>query len=224
MLAPEFLQKMKNSLRASTFYGILDTGYVTPGNWIAKYDALVAGGASLIQLRAKGSTPEQRHQLTEQIVSRRAESRLPQPPLIINNDIELALRFPDLGLHLGEDAPPPEVARKRLGPDRILGMSILSPEQARSALQYLTDILSYFSIGPVFATKTKPNASPTGLEFVRFVADQQPTIPFFCIGGIDRDNIREVVAAGATRIVGVSDVLQAADTAAAVRESIRLIQ
>ncbi|MBD5778384.1 thiamine phosphate synthase [Pelagicoccus sp. NFK12] len=213
---------MNLSLHQSTFYGILDTGYVSPENWVAKYEALVSGGASIVQIRAKDSNQSERYQLTEQIVRYRAQSAAPQPHLVINDDLELALEHPDLGLHVGQEDLPAVEARKRLGPNRLLGLSTHSPEQARAAMALPAGTLNYFAVGPVFATQTKPTYTPVGLELVEYVAKQRPELPFFCIGGINRRNIEQVIAAGASRIVTVSDVLCSADTAAAVRESISI--
>ena len=84
-------------------------------------------------------------------------------------------------------------------------------------------VLDYFAVGPVFATQTKPDYEPVGLKLVTFTAKQNPPLPFFCIGGINRSNISQVHAAGAIRIVSVSDVLCNDDTANAVAQSIREI-
>ncbi len=208
------------------FYAILDTGYVTPENWLSKYDALVAGGASLVQIRAKRESPAQRADLLQRILDHRAA--LPpaarRPPLVVNDDIELCLRHPALGLHVGQDDLPAPEARRQLGPERLLGLSTHSPQQALDAIALGPTVLSYFAVGPIFATQTKPDYAPVGLELARFVAEQRPNLPFYCIGGIHRGNIPQVRATGATRIVTVSDVLLAPDTAAAVRQSLDLLQ
>src|SRR5690606_33960164 len=142
-------------------------------------------------------------------------------PLIINDDIDLCLQHPGLGLHIGQDDLPAREARERLGPDRILGLSTHSIDQAKAAIALGPDILTYFAVGPVFATATKPDYIPVGLPLVKEVAVRNPPLPFFCIGGITRENISSVRSAGARRVVIVSDVLTAADTAAAVRDVTR---
>lgn len=198
----------------AAFYGILDTGYVSDGEWEAKCEALIRGGAGVIQLRAKKESQDQRRALLERI--------LPlfmgiHTPLIINDDIELVLQYPDLGLHVGQDDIAVTEARQRLGPQRYLGLSTHSPRQADAAME-LADMLSYFAVGPVFSTQTKPDYIPVGLELVRYVARKKPTLPWFCIGGISRSNVQRVRDAGARGVVAVSDALCARDTAAAVRE------
>jgi thiamine-phosphate pyrophosphorylase len=144
------------------------------------------------------------------------------PPLIVNDDIDLCLAYPGLGLHVGQDDLPVTEARARLGPDRILGLSTHSIEQAQGAINQAA-LLNYFAVGPVFATPTKPDYQAVGLELVRAVTDLRPPLPFFCIGGIKRDNLETVIQAGAQRVVIVSDILQTPDPAAAIQTCRRLL-
>ncbi|WP_309386558.1 thiamine phosphate synthase [Cerasicoccus frondis] len=195
-------------------YGILDTGYVAPEDWISKCQALLDGGADIIQLRAKGSTLDQRRQLLESILPLFA---LSSTPLVLNDDWELACEYEGVGVHVGQDDTPVAEVRAALGPDRVLGLSTHSPEQADGAIA-LADQLTYFAVGPVFATQTKPDYTPVGLELVHYVASQRPPLPWFCIGGVKRGNARQVIEAGAEALVAVSDLLCAKDTATAVQE------
>lgn len=202
---------------SARFYAILDTGYVKPENWHKKCRELLAGGADVIQLRAKNEAPDRREELLREILPLFEESTV---PLIVNDDIDLSLRFPRLGLHVGQDDMPAREARDRLGDDRILGLSTHSIEQAREAIAMGPDVLSYFAVGPIFGTPTKPDYTPVGLKLARQVVELNPPLPFFCIGGITRGNIADVVAAGARRVVVVSDVLRAKDSAIAISELI----
>lgn len=207
-------------LEAAHFYGILDTGYVDQENWIQKFDSLHQGGAKIIQVRAKKESPSQRTRLLEIVLARldniAAEER---PIIIVNDDIELCLEYEALGLHIGQDDTPPREARQRLGPERILGLSTHSTAQAQSAMDLGPSVLSYFAVGPLFATQTKPDYTPVGLELGAWVAMQTPTLPFYCIGGINRANAQQVRDAGINRVVTVSDVLLDSDTAQAVSET-----
>lgn len=205
----------------AALYGILDTGWTPRERWQEKCRALLDGGADLVQLRAKKETPAERVALLEEILPLFQSCRT---PLIVNDDIDLCLAYPGLGLHVGQDDLSPLKARERLGPERILGLSTHSPAQAREAIALGDRILSYFAVGPVFATQTKPDYIPVGLELVRHVTDLQPSFPFFCIGGITRKNLHQVVSAGARRVVIVSDILCAEDTAEAVRDVRRQLQ
>ena len=206
-----------HSLWNCPFYGILDTGYVSRTNWIPKYHALVNGGAGIIQIRAKKESQEEREVLLVQILEARDEATdETQPPLILNDDIELCLRHPNVGLHIGQEDTPAIEARNKLGPNRILGLSTHSIQQAGEAMELPDGTLNYFAVGPVFATQTKPSYTPVGLELVRWVDQQGPNLPFFCIGGINRGNLEEVRKAGGSRVVAVSDPLLDQDTASAV--------
>lgn len=216
--------QMNNPLENCTFYGILDTGYVSPQSWVEKYDALVKGGAGLIQLRAKGSSPQDYCSLTEEILEHRAKSAANHPPIVINDDIQLCLHYPDLGLHIEDSKLTETEARSQLGPDRILGIAVTTPERLETVEGFPPGTLSYFSIGPVFPSQTKPSLSPVGLEFVRYVVNRRPNLPYFCIGGINRKNIEQVAAAGAERIVSVADVLSDSNTSHAVAETISRVR
>ena len=201
-------------LKKALFYGILDTGYVSRDQWVSKCQALLEGGADLIQLRAKQTSSSEHADLLDAILPLFADYRV---PLIINDDLELALSQPGLGLHIGQDDIEPEAARRALGPDRILGLSTHSLNQAKAAIA-LEDILSYFAIGPIFPTQTKPNTPAVGLPLATQVKALHPPLPFFAIGGIKRQNIAQVKEAGIKNVVVVSDVLCSEDTAAAARQ------
>ncbi len=208
------------NLSSARFYAILDTGYVATGQWPETCRQLIAGGADLIQLRAKKESPERRRELLERILPLFEPAEA--PPLIINDDIDLCLAYPGLGLHVGQDDLPVPEARERLGPDRILGLSTHSLEQARGAIEQ-ANLLDYFAVGPVFATPTKPDYQAVGLELVRAVAALNPPLPFFCIGGIKRTNLSTVIQAAARRVVIVSDILQAPTPADAIQTCRRIL-
>ncbi len=210
-------------LRSARFYAILDTGYVPRSQWYPVCRALITGGADLIQMRAKAETAAGRRELLDEILPLFTAPGIDAPPLVINDDIELALSHPGLGLHVGQDDLSPIEARKRLGPERILGLSTHSDDQAAHARALGTDVLSYFAVGPVYPTQTKPDYASVGLALVSRVAAGQGDLPFFCIGGINRGNVREVIAAGARRVVAVSDILCDPDPAGAIREMLALL-
>lgn len=195
------------------FYAILDTGYINDSEWEYKADAVLSGGARLLQIRAMGDPLERVRELVERV---HPIARSHKVPLIINDHLELAVDEPGLGLHMGQADGSIEEARKRLGPDRILGLSTHSLEQAKSAIG-AADILSYFTIGPVFSSQTHSQYTTVGIGLVREVADLDPPIPFFCIGGITPDNLQEVIEAGARGVIAASFSLRDADIEATAR-------
>ncbi len=204
----------KIHLNNASFYGILDTGYVSETDWVSKCEQLIQGGAGIIQLRAKKESLGKKIELLERILPLFNENT---PPLIINDDIEIALKFPNLGLHIGQDDIPVKEARKQLGNERILGLSTHSIEQAKGAIEQST-LLDYFAVGPVFATNTKPDYIPVGLGLVKLVTELKPPLPFYCIGGINLSNVNQVIDSGGKRVVAVSNVLCANNTAEAVKQ------
>jgi len=209
---------LSDSLRAAVFYGILDTGYVARENLRDKCRALIASGAKIVQLRAKKQTDAERREMALELLPLFKAAGAPY--FIINDSPALAAEIcaliPNAGLHIGQDDTPPLEARKIIGENRVLGMSTHSLEQAKKA-DALADVLDYFAVGPVYATNTKPGRPAVGLGLVRAVAEMKPRLPWFAIGGVNIKTAPDVARAGAERIVAVSDVLLAPDTAEAVK-------
>jgi thiamine-phosphate pyrophosphorylase len=124
------------------------------------------------------------------------------------------------GVHLGQDDEPVAEVRERVGPDVLIGLSTHSPAQFDAALRSEADQLS---VGPVWETPTKAGRPAAGLDYVRHAAVAGGNAPWFAIGGIDAHNVRDVVVAGARRIVVVRAIRDAADpqrAAAELRESL----
>jgi len=207
-----------NNLADALFYAILDTGYVPRERWKQTAASLLAGGADLIQVRAKRESDADREELLCEVLRLVEQWNGPKPHVIVNDDVELAARYEGVGLHIGQDDVRVEEARQRIGPRRLLGLSTHSRSQATRAFSIPSGVLNYFCVGPVFAPATKPDYEPVGLDLVRWTAGQRPTIPWYCIGGINRGNVASVLTAGGRRMVVVSDVLLAEDPASVVQE------
>jgi thiamine-phosphate pyrophosphorylase len=180
---------------------------------------LCDGGADLIQLRAKKSSPGDIRRLAEAIlpVTRRAGVGL-----VINDHQEIAR---DLGAefcHLGQEdffeSGHQQVSELKMNSSKLrIGLSTHSPGQAKRALAAGAD---YLAIGPVYATGTKPSAKPVTLKYVRWAAAPRSgvNVPWFAIGGITLENLGDVLAAGARRVCVVSAILNAPDVAGACAE------
>ena len=169
---------------------------------------LCDGGADLIQLRAKKSMPDEIRAMAKAIlpVTRRANVGL-----VINDHLDIAREVGADFCHLGQE----DVAELRISNCEFrVGVSTHSPEQAKRALAAGAD---YVAIGPVYATGTKPTAKPVTLEYVRWAA-MNVNIPWFAIGGINLENLGDVLAAGAKRICVVSAILNAKDVTKACAE------
>jgi thiamine-phosphate pyrophosphorylase len=197
-------------------YTFVDTAYLNGRSPEQVARQLCEGGSDLIQLRAKNVSREQVRRMAEAIlpVTRRAGV-----PLVINDHLEVAREVGAEMCHLGQedffDAGHQYVSEiKPAGSSLQIGLSTHAPEQAARALAAKPD---YIAIGPVYATGTKPTARPVTLEYVRWAA-KNVAIPWFAIGGIQLENLEEVLAAGAKRICVVSAILNAPDSAAACRQ------
>ncbi|MGF1447818.1 MAG: thiamine phosphate synthase [Opitutales bacterium] len=206
---------MRPSLHQARFYGILDSGYLSDvAAYEAKARALIDGGADIVELRAKDADEAVLRGLIERVLPLFVEAGI---PLTLNDAVALAAEYDGLGAHIGQDDMDVAEARRLLGEDRVLGLSTHSLTQASEAMTQ-TAHLDYFCVGPVFATATKPEYAAVGLELLSEVAALQPPLPWFAIGGVNRATMDAVQAAGAPRVVVVSDALQAEDTALVVRE------
>lgn len=174
--------------------------------------AAVDGGMTAVQLRAKGWTDRRALEAAHRL-KRLCDDR--DVMFLVNDRVDLALASGADGVHLGVDDLPVEAARELLGPDAVIGYSPESEQDRREAIATGAD---YLGVGPVFGTATKDDAGPAlGLpEFRRIV--QSVDLPVIGIGGIDRENARGVVEAGAAGVAVVSAVLFADDPAAAARD------
>lgn len=134
---------------------------------------------------------------------------------IVNDHVELALLVDADGVHVGQKDLPVQAVRGMIGPDKLIGLSTHSPEQAWAAVLAGAD---YIGAGPVYETKTKKDVcAPVGLDYVKYVARNIP-IPFTAIGGIKAENVAKVAQAGAYCFAVVSAFVGARDIGAAVRE------
>jgi thiamine-phosphate pyrophosphorylase len=134
-------------------------------------------------------------------------------PLIINDRVDVALAAGAAGVHVGQDDMDPADARRLLGPDAIIGLSIKTLAQARAApIEYL----DYVAIGGVFATSSKDNPDPPiGLDGLKSIAQairaRSPALPIGAIAGIDAIKAGDVIAAGADGIAVISALSLAPD-------------
>jgi thiamine-phosphate pyrophosphorylase len=200
-------------LQSARLYAILDLGYVREENAVAATSALVAGGADLLQLRAKNHPEETIRRVAETLMLICKNAGV---PFILNDFPHLAAELDADGVHIGQDDGSLLEARKIVGPHMIVGRSTHSLHQARAAL---AEGFDYIGFGPLFPTPTKLGRPGIGLEnLCEMERDVGSRIPAFCIGGIRRENLQTVLAAGARRVVIVSDLLQAGDITAATKE------
>ena len=209
---------MSRDLSDAVLYAILDLGYVEDSDLEATSRALIAGGADLLQLRAKDHAAEEIEPMARRVLPICREAGI---PFIVNDHPSIAARVGADGVHVGQDDGSLAAARAIVGADAIVGRSTHSPEQAAAAA---AEGFDYIGFGPLFPTPTKLGRPGIGLDDVALVGEKLACrLPVFCIGGIKRGNLPEVLAAGARRVVIVSDLLTASDVESAVREARRML-
>jgi thiamine-phosphate pyrophosphorylase len=179
--------------------------------------AVFAGGVDVLQIRQKQMS--RRAELAALEVAR-AAAEPHQAIVCVNDDPALAGEFAADLLHLGQTDGSARRARKHLHRWALIGRSTHAPEQADEAI--VDEDIDYLCVGPVYATTTKPDYQPVGLDVVRYAARVAPpgdvaSKPWFAIGGIDLGNLDDVVAAGARRVCVVRAITQAGDPEAAAR-------
>ena len=187
------------------------------GDFAAFLDAAFTGGVDIIQLRDK--TLEAQEELELLHVLRDSAQRHGKL-WAVNDRADIAAVTEAPIFHIGQKDLPLTSARKLLGAKAKIGLSSHTTEQVTQALT--APSLDYFSVGPVWATPTKPGRAAVGVELVKYASEQvretRSLLPWYAIGGIDLENIEQVVAAGASRVVVVRAITEAEDPTEAARQ------
>ena len=172
----------------------------------------VRGGATAVQVRLKNASPRDVVALARRLVG-----VLPVP-VLVNDRVDLALAAGAAGAHLGQDDPPVGALRPHVPPGFLLGISVGSEAEAARAAAWGGDA-DYWSIGPCYATATKPDAgAPLGITGFTTLARLAPTgMPVIGIGGITAGRVGELMGAGATGVAVTAAIWEATDPEAAAR-------
>ncbi|HEX3703308.1 MAG TPA: thiamine phosphate synthase [Vicinamibacterales bacterium] len=176
--------------------------------------AVLAGGARLLQIRAKHASGAS---LLETAASIVALAHGADAKVVVNDRADIARLVDADGVHIGQDDLAPPLVRAIVGDTAIVGLSAHTPAQLTAARNAP---VTYVAIGPVFATGTKATGREAlGLDGVRAAAGQ--TRPLVAIGGITLDRAPDVLRAGAASVAVISDLLSTGDPEARVREYLR---
>ena len=174
--------------------------------------AAIRGGVTVVQYREKNLPTRQ---MIEAALELRALCRQHAIPFIVNDRVDVALAVGADGVHVGQEDMPAALARRLIGPTRLLGVSAENSAEARQAQ---VDGADYIGASPIFATPTKPDAPrPMGIEGLRELA-RVCTIPVVAIGGMNASNAALVLRAGAAGVAVVSAIVGAQDVEQAARE------
>ena len=173
-------------------------------NFLEKVETACRSGVTIIQLREKNLTTNQYYQLAKQV---KEITDAYQVPLIIDDRLDVCLAVDAAGLHIGDDELPVSVARKVLGPEKILGVTAKTVNRALEAETWGAD---YLGTGAIFPTTTKENAPITLISTLKTIC-QTVAIPVVAIGGLTSENIDQLIGTGIAGVAVVRDLMQAED-------------
>ena len=195
-----------------TLYLITDRHQVPPGRTLlATVEAALEGGVRAVQLREKDLSAAALLPLAEDL---RALTRRYCARLLINDRIDVALAVDADGVHLGGHSLPAAVARRLLGPRRLIGVSTHRMDEIALSAAAGADFVTF---GPVFATPAKlAYGEPLGVERLRLACQNSP-LPVLALGGIKLCHLAELKTAGATGVAVISAIVAAADPTSAAR-------
>ena len=173
-------------------------------SFLEKIETACRSGVTIVQLREKNLTTNQYYQLAKQV---KEITDAYQVPLIIDDRLDVCLAVDAAGLHIGDDELPVPVARKVLGPEKILGVTAKTVKRALEAEEGGAD---YLGTGAIFPTTTKENAPITLISTLKTIC-QRVAIPVVAIGGLTSENIDQLIGTGIAGIAVVRDLMQAED-------------
>jgi thiamine-phosphate pyrophosphorylase len=197
-------------------YALVDPA-VAGGRTLADLAGRISSSATLVQLRDKhGST----RAMVEEARALQAVLEPKSIPLLINDRVDVALAAEADGVHIGQDDMAPADARLLLGRRAIIGLSVKTVDQARTAP---LDLLDYVAIGGVYGTTSKDNtATPIGVAGLRAIVQavraREPDYPICAIAGINAANAADVIAAGADGVAVISALSLATDPGKAAQD------
>ena len=173
-------------------------------SFLEKIETACRSGVTIVQLREKNLTTNQYYQLAKQV---KEITDAYQVPLIIDDRLDVCLAVDAAGLHIGDDELPVSVARKVLGPEKILGVTAKTVKRALEAEEGGAD---YLGTGAIFPTTTKENAPITLISTLKTIC-QRVDIPVVAIGGLTSENIDQLIGTGIAGVAVVRDLMQAED-------------
>ena len=196
---------MKFNKNQLLIYAVTDRAWTGKRSLAEQVEEALKGGATMVQLREKELTDENTEDFLEEALEIRRLTRQYGVPLLIDDNLKLAKACDADGIHVGQNDMDAGEARKLLGPDKILGVTAKTPEQAKKAQ---ADGADYLGSGAIFGTATKLDAKPMTKEMLRSICDSV-SIPVVAIGGITLENIEELEGCGVVGAAIVSGIFAA---------------
>jgi thiamine-phosphate pyrophosphorylase len=207
------LLRQDKAKRLRGLYAVIDSDTLGNRRHIGVAEELIRGGAKIIQFRDKSRDKSERLAITQGL---RDLCSKHGALFIVNDYIGLALATDADGLHLGQKDLPVSVGRRLLAIDKLVGCSVTTVDQAIAAQSSGAD---YIAVGSIYPTSSKEGAVVIGLEGLRQIK-QAVSLPVVAIGGINKDNVSEVLDAGADAVAVISAILKAGDVAEATQQVI----
>lgn len=203
-------------------YAILDPEHCKGRPLVHMAKAAAEGGATLVQYRDKTSPVREMIANAKEIKSAIEGSGI---RLIVNDRVDVALASNADGVHLGQDDMRVDDARRLVGPDAIIGISIKTVEEAKACP---VDVIDYAFVGGVFETRSKDNPAAIGIdgwvERANIIRNASPGLPVGAIAGIDESNIASLMEAGCDGVAIISAIFMANDVAKATASLSRLVK
>ena len=191
-------------------YAITDQAYTGEKNLLQQIEEALASGVTCLQLREKNMDKQD---FLKEAMAVRKRTRHYGVPLIINDDVEIAIACDADGVHVGQEDLTAGEVRRRMGPDRILGVTVKTAEQAVKAWK---DGADYLGCGAVFPSPTKKNAIAITMDQLSAICRSVP-IPVTAIGGITYENVSLLQGTGIGGVSVISGIFGQSDIPAAVR-------
>lgn len=198
------MQSMRCDKNTMLLYAVTDRGWTGTRSLYEQVEEALQGGVTCVQLREKESDDAA---FLEEAKKIGGLCRRYSVPFLVNDNVEIALQCDADGVHVGQEDMAAADVRRRLGENRILGVSVHSVEEGLEAVRNGAD---YLGVGAVFATSTKRDVSVLPLETVQAIC-KVVSVPVVAIGGIGRNNIHQLAGSGVDGVALVSAIFSAED-------------
>ena len=202
---------MKCDKKDLLLYAVTDRSWLNGETLYSQVEKALEGGATFVQLREKHLDHDAFLQEAKEIKELCAKY---QVPFVLDDDVELALEVGADGVHVGQSDMEAGDVRAKLGPDKIIGVSAQTVEQAILAEKHGAD---YLGVGAVFPTGSKDDAEDVPFETLKAICEAV-SIPVIAIGGITKDNVKELAGSGICGIAVISAIFASKDIEAATKE------
>ena len=195
----------------TSLYFITDSTGLSEEEFLRRTEAALRGGVTLLQLREKNRTTREYLSLAEKV---HALTRRYGVPLLIDDRLDVAMAMDAEGVHLGQSDLPIHMARRILGPDKIVGATAKTVPQAAEAYEQGAD---YLGVGAVFPTSSKSDVGEMSYETLKAIC-KAVSIPVVAIGGISGENVGKLAGSGICGVAVISAIYAAKDVKAAAAD------